>query len=262
MTLCYERTQKKSNYWSSPPSRGFLSEKSIFMDELGERVFTLLSSVNHFYWTFFQASSGQGAYTRTHFESDPSSSRQRDSHCGKREQSKGKRGEWRQGEFQHESKCCYHTSVLSDWFTFDYSRKEEIRVEKKGNGILHKGGERKGDSTNKSEKGSKEGTHLDRATTGDRIWKEINMFSRTNRFTPSMTAHQGNNGQSRQRQARMLLPTRPIQGNLTLRAENPSHFRQRGFEVILLRMNCLLCKSLNPDIPQFPIPAAGGDSAL
>lgn len=100
MTLCYERTQKKSNYWSSPPSRGFLSEKSIFMDELGERVFTLLSSVNHFYWTFFQASSGQGAYTRTHFESDPSSSRQRDSHCGKREQSKGKRGEWRQGEFQ------------------------------------------------------------------------------------------------------------------------------------------------------------------
>ncbi|GJR30698.1 hypothetical protein Tco_0462942 [Tanacetum coccineum] len=93
---------------------------------------------------------------------------------------------------------------------------------------LHKGRERKGDSTNKSEKGSKEGTHLDRATTGDRIWKEINMFSRTNRFTPSMTAHQGNNGQSRQRQARMLLPTRPIQGNLTLRAENPSHFRQRG----------------------------------
>nr|GEW89447.1 hypothetical protein CTI12_AA035400, chloroplastic [Tanacetum cinerariifolium] len=93
---------------------------------------------------------------------------------------------------------------------------------------LHKGRERKGDSTNKSEKGSKEGTHLDRATTGDRIWKEINMFSRTNRFTPSMTAHQGNNGQSRQRQARMLLPTRPIQGNLTLRAENPSHFRQIG----------------------------------
>jgi len=88
-------------------------------------------------------------------------------------------------------------------------RKEERRVEKKGNGILHKGRERKGDSTNKSEKGSKEGTHLDRATTGDRIWKEINMFSRTNRFTPSMTAHQGNNGQSRQRQARMLLPTRP-----------------------------------------------------
>jgi hypothetical protein len=41
------------------------------MDGLGERVFTLLSSVNHFYWTFFQASSGQGAYTRTHFESDP-----------------------------------------------------------------------------------------------------------------------------------------------------------------------------------------------
>lgn len=78
------------------PSRGFLSEKSIFMDGLGERVFTLLSSVNHFYWTFFQASSGQGAYTRTHFESDPSSSRQRDSHCGKRGQSKGKRGEWRQ----------------------------------------------------------------------------------------------------------------------------------------------------------------------
>ncbi|PWA96873.1 hypothetical protein CTI12_AA035400 (chloroplast) [Artemisia annua] len=107
-------------------------------------------------------------------------------------------------------------------------RKEEIRVEKKGNGILHKGRERKGDSTNKSEKGSKEGTHLDRTTTGDRIWKEINMFSRTNRFTPSMTEHQGNNGQSRQRQARMLLPTRPIQGNLTLRAENPSHFRQRG----------------------------------
>lgn len=101
-------------------------------------------------------------------------------------------------------------------------------MEKKGNGILHKGRERKGDSTNKSEKGSKEGTHLDRATTGDRIWKEINTFSRTNRFTPSMTAHQGNNGQSRQRQARMLLPTRPIQGNLTLRAENPSHFRQRG----------------------------------
>lgn len=124
MTLCYGRTQKKSNYWSSPPSRGFLSEKSIFMDGLGERVFTLLSSVNHFYWTFFQASSGQGAYTRTHFESDPSSSRQRDSHCGKREQSKGKRGECRQGEFQHESKCCYHTSVLSDWFTFDYSIKE------------------------------------------------------------------------------------------------------------------------------------------
>ncbi|KAI3666301.1 hypothetical protein L1987_89204 [Smallanthus sonchifolius] len=107
-------------------------------------------------------------------------------------------------------------------------RKEERRVEKKGNGILHKGRERKGDSTKKSEKGSKEGTHLDRATTGDRIWKEINMFSRTNRFTPSMTAHQGNNGQSRQRQARMLLPTRPIQGNLTLCAENPSHFRQRG----------------------------------
>ena len=65
MTLCYETTQKKSNDWSSPPSRGFLSEKSIFMDGLGERVFTLLSSVNHFYWTFFQASSGQGAYTRT-----------------------------------------------------------------------------------------------------------------------------------------------------------------------------------------------------
>nr|GEY89652.1 peptidase S10, serine carboxypeptidase, alpha/beta hydrolase fold protein [Tanacetum cinerariifolium] len=85
-----------------------------------------------------------------------------------------------------------------------------------------------GGSTNKSEKGSKEGTHLDRATTGDRIWKEINMFSRTNRFTPSMTAHQENNGQSRQRQARMLLPTRPIQGNLTLHAENPSQFRQRG----------------------------------
>lgn len=57
-------------------------------------------------------------------------------------------------------------------------RKEERRVEKKGNGILHKGRERKGDSTKKSEKGSKEGTHLDRATTGDRIWKEINMFSR------------------------------------------------------------------------------------
>ena len=32
-------------------------------------------------------------------------------------------------------------------------RKEEIRVEKKGNGILHKGRERKGDSTKKSEKG-------------------------------------------------------------------------------------------------------------
>ncbi|GKB51727.1 hypothetical protein Tco_0902480 [Tanacetum coccineum] len=82
-----------------------------------------------------------------------------------------------------------------------------------------------GGNTNKSEKGSKEGTHLDRETTGDRIWKEINMFSRTNRFTPSTTAHQENNGQSWQRQARMLLPTRPIQGNLTLRAENPSHFR-------------------------------------
>lgn len=60
------------------------------MDGLGERVFTLLSSVNHFYWTFFQASSGQGAYTRTHFESDPSSSRQRDSHCGKRGAKQGK----------------------------------------------------------------------------------------------------------------------------------------------------------------------------
>ncbi|GJT13527.1 hypothetical protein Tco_0860569 [Tanacetum coccineum] len=80
-------------------------------------------------------------------------------------------------------------------------RKEEIRVEKKGNGILHKGRERKGGSTNKSENRSKEGTHLDRATTKDKIWKEINMFSRTNRFTPSMTAHQENNGQSRQRQA-------------------------------------------------------------
>ncbi|KAI3744440.1 hypothetical protein L1987_57520 [Smallanthus sonchifolius] len=107
-------------------------------------------------------------------------------------------------------------------------RKEERRVEKKGNGILHKGRERKGDNTKKSEKGSKEGTHLDRATTGDRIWKEINMFSRMNRFAPSMTVHQGNNGQSRQRQARMLLPMRPIQGNLTLCEENPSHFRQRG----------------------------------
>ncbi len=80
--------KKKSHSWSSPPSRGFLSEKSIFMDGLGERVFTLLKSVNHFDWTFCQASSGQGAYTRTHFESDPSSSRQRDSHCGRREQRK------------------------------------------------------------------------------------------------------------------------------------------------------------------------------
>nr|GEY09620.1 ribonuclease H-like domain-containing protein [Tanacetum cinerariifolium] len=85
---------------------------------------------------------------------------------------------------------------------------------------LHKGRERKGDNTNKSEKWSKEGTHLDRATTGDRIWKEINMFSQTSRFTPSMTAHQGNNGQSRQRQARMLLLIRPIQGNLTLLEES------------------------------------------
>jgi hypothetical protein len=56
------------------PVEAFLAKKSIFMDELGERVFTLLSSVNHFDFTFFQASSGQGAYTRTHFESDPSSS--------------------------------------------------------------------------------------------------------------------------------------------------------------------------------------------
>lgn len=58
--------------------------------------------VNHFDFTLFQA--------HTHFEWDPSSSRKRDCHCGRREQSKGKRGEWRQGEFQHESKCCYHTS--------------------------------------------------------------------------------------------------------------------------------------------------------
>nr|GEZ23623.1 hypothetical protein CTI12_AA035400, chloroplastic [Tanacetum cinerariifolium] len=43
-----------------------------------------------------------------------------------------------------------------------------------------------------------------------------------------MTVHQGNNRQSRQRQARMLLPMRPIQGILTLCAENPSQFRQRG----------------------------------
>ncbi|GJU67297.1 U11/U12 small nuclear ribonucleoprotein 31 kDa protein [Tanacetum coccineum] len=56
-------------------------------------------------------------------------------------------------------------------------RKEEIRVEKKGNGILHKGRERKGGNTNKSENGSKEGTHLDRATTGDRIWKESGLGS-------------------------------------------------------------------------------------
>ncbi|GJS41170.1 hypothetical protein Tco_0566213 [Tanacetum coccineum] len=54
-------------------------------------------------------------------------------------------------------------------------RKEESRVKKKGNGILHKGREHKGGSTNKSEKGSKEGTHLDRATTEDKIWKEINI---------------------------------------------------------------------------------------
>lgn len=72
------------------PVEAFLAKK---VYSWGERVFTLLSSVNHFYFTLFQASSGQGAYTRTHFESDPSSSRQRDSHCGKREQSKGKRGE-------------------------------------------------------------------------------------------------------------------------------------------------------------------------
>ncbi|GJU92137.1 hypothetical protein Tco_1304560 [Tanacetum coccineum] len=39
------------------------------------------------------ASSGQGAYTRTHLKLDSSSSRQRGSHCGKREQSKGKREE-------------------------------------------------------------------------------------------------------------------------------------------------------------------------
>lgn len=40
--------------------------------------------------------------------------------------SKGKRGEWRQGAFQHESQSFYHASgpVLSDWFTFDYSIKE------------------------------------------------------------------------------------------------------------------------------------------
>ncbi|GKE05674.1 hypothetical protein Tco_1397692 [Tanacetum coccineum] len=34
-----------------------------------------------------------------------------------------------------------------------------------------------GGNTNKSEKGSKEGTHLDRATTGDRIWKESGLGS-------------------------------------------------------------------------------------
>lgn len=108
-------------------------------------------------------------------------------------------------------------------------RKEERRVEKKGNEFFTKGGNARGTALINRKRGqTKEGTHLDRATTGDRIWKEINMFSRTNRLTPSMTAHQGNNGQSRQRQARMLLPTRPIQGNLTLCAENPSHFRQRG----------------------------------
>ncbi|GJX73724.1 hypothetical protein Tco_0312319 [Tanacetum coccineum] len=107
-------------------------------------------------------------------------------------------------------------------------RKEEIRVKKKGNRILHKGREDKGGNTNKSEKGSKEGTHLDRVTIGDKIWKKINMFSRMNRFTPSMTTHQDNNRQSRQRQALMLLSSRPIQENLTLRAENPSHFRHIG----------------------------------
>lgn len=87
-----------------------------------------------------------------------------------------------------------------------------------------KGGNARGTALINRKRGQRKGHIL----IGDRIWKEINMFSRTNRFTPSMTAHQGNNGQSRQRQARMLLPTRPIQGNLTLRAENPSHFRQRG----------------------------------
>ncbi|KAI3666371.1 hypothetical protein L1987_89123 [Smallanthus sonchifolius] len=68
-------------------------------------------------------------------------------------------------------------------------RKEERRVEKKGNGILHKGRERKGDSTKKSEKGSKEGTHLDRATTGDRIWKrDQHVFSNEQIYTVNDSA--------------------------------------------------------------------------
>lgn len=58
-----------------------------------------------------------------------------------------------------------------------------------------KGGNARGTALINRKRGQR--THLDRATTGDRIWKEINMFSRTNRFTPSMTAHQGNNGQSK-----------------------------------------------------------------
>lgn len=104
-------------------------------------------------------------------------------------------------------------------------RKEERRVEKKGNGILHKGRERKGDSTNQSEKGW---THLDRATTGDRIWKEINMFSRTNRFTPSMTAHQGNNGQSRQRQDECCCLRDPSRGILHCAQRTPLTLDREG----------------------------------
>lgn len=46
------------------PVEAFLAKK---VYSWGEIVFTLLESVNHFYWTFCQASSGQGAYTRTHF---------------------------------------------------------------------------------------------------------------------------------------------------------------------------------------------------
>ncbi|KAI3666720.1 hypothetical protein L1987_88759 [Smallanthus sonchifolius] len=59
--------------------------------------------------------------------------------------------------------------------------------------------------------------------------KRSTCFLERTDLTPSMTAHQGNNGQSRQRQARMLLPTRTHPGeSYTVRREPPLTLDREG----------------------------------